>query len=280
MKKTIIKTKINNFLKYSAISVIAGSILIGCGSSDNSSTINTPTGITVERGAVYDAVVSDANGNIAKRTVGSNIYTFSNTPIYPIKAVGGWIDVNGDGNKTIGTDVILDITLTSYSNVITPVTTYIGDINKNRSKLDRLINDLNTTEIELLKKPSDADYKAIITQNSLYKIMKENNTSELNDSHFNDINISYSNLETTYHQTYESQNKTSKELAEIFENDTMDDLETNQHINRMDVNEKSEFETLEAEDERNELNEKNHNENENESHENENEENENENDND
>ena len=213
----------------------------------NAEASSVATTITVERGPVFDANVTDSKGNIAKMNLGTNTYTFDLEPTYPIKAVGGWIDVDGDGNKTVGTDVILDIELTSYSNLITPVTTYIGDFNKDRTKLNKLINDLNTSESELLKKPSEADYKAIITQNSLYKIMKENNTTELDDSHFDDINTSYHELEITYKQSYESQDKTSEELSKLFEENVMDDLEINQHINRMDENEKAEFETLEIE---------------------------------
>ena len=242
MYNKIIKANSKRMLYIGCVSTLVSGSFIGCGNVDNP-LLNTPTTVTVERGAVYDAKVTDANGNIAKRTVNSNVYTFSNTPIYPIKAEGGWIDVNADGIMTIGTDVILDIPLTSYSNIITPVTTYIGDIDQDRSKLDRLINDLNTTEIELLKKPSDADYKAIITQNSIYKIMKENSTSDLSSSKFDDINDSYHALELTYYQSYENIT-VSKDLAKELEIETMNDIES--YINRMDSTEKIEFETMES----------------------------------
>ena len=146
MKKTI-----KSLLKLSAMSLTASMLLVACGSTSSNPSSSTSTDVTVERGKVYDAVVSDANGQIATQKLDQNIYTFAQTPVYPITATGGWIDVDNDGNITTA-DVQLDLNLTSYSNVITPITTYISDHNETirEQRLAQLSNDMNCTKDDLL----------------------------------------------------------------------------------------------------------------------------------
>jgi hypothetical protein len=175
-----------------ALSVIAVLSFYGCGSGTSSSTasltdvstaITTASGynVVVERGAVYDSNVTDANGSVAVQISDTNnTYVFANEPVFPVTAVGGWIDVDGDGNLTAA-DVALDINLTSYSNVITPTTTYIADENETirEQKLFALAQETNTTMEELLKAPSEATKKSIIVLNAVYEklIERENEHS-------------------------------------------------------------------------------------------------------
>ena len=94
-----------------ALSFLTAGFLVGCGgggsSSDGTSTNSgasglseesvTSTDVTVERGAVYNSVVTDANGQIAIQKDGQNVYTFAITPVYPITVTGGVVDVDGNG---------------------------------------------------------------------------------------------------------------------------------------------------------------------------------------
>lgn len=109
------------------ISSFAAMLLVGCGSSNNSSTTDTSdqvstTQITVERGPVLGSLVLDANGSRAIYQ-GQGKYQFQNQIAYPISAQGGYIDVNRNNQVDAG-EVKLQYTLQAeQGNVITMVTT-------------------------------------------------------------------------------------------------------------------------------------------------------------
>ncbi|MGZ5208106.1 MAG: PKD domain-containing protein [Sulfuricurvum sp.] len=177
--------------KYLAgISVLVASVLlVGCGGGDEGSTAATPvsataTDVTVERGKVFDANVTDANGLTAIEQNNSNIYRFSNQPVYPITVKGGWIDVDGDLRKT-PTDVELTLELKSYSNIITPLTTYIADANETirNTKLNALSQKFGLTVDELKTLPSTGSKNALLLQNAIYEHLK------LNETNFANINL-------------------------------------------------------------------------------------------
>ena len=163
-----------------------------CGGGGSSSNNVTPaqssaTDVTVERGKVYNATVTDSSTppQTAKEKANLNVYTFAKKPTYPISATGGWIDVNGDGKKD-AKDVDLDITLKSYSNTVTPVTTYIADANKTirENRLKGLRDRLNAPGIGANATVSDADLLGVASKaknldvvfllNAIYKDIKEN----------------------------------------------------------------------------------------------------------
>jgi len=87
---------------YSAAVLVAVGIISGCGSSTDSGDLsgsvsqNTLTEITVQRGPVLNAYVVDSKNQIAKET-GNGKYVFENKPEYPVKVLGGFIDINRDG---------------------------------------------------------------------------------------------------------------------------------------------------------------------------------------
>lgn len=171
----------------------------GCGgSSDNGTpatvTPSTATDVTVERGKVYDANVTDSStpAQVATQKIGKNVYTFAKAPTYPVVVNGGWIDVNGDGKQ--GTeDVPLDIQMKSYTTTVTPITTYVADANKTirKQKLEALAAELNANGVgedanvtveDLLKVPSDAPSDVMITANAIYKDYKEHNSTTQTDN--------------------------------------------------------------------------------------------------
>ncbi|MEA2072401.1 MAG: hypothetical protein U9O86_02360 [Campylobacterota bacterium] len=163
--------------------------LTGCGDSSDdtiSGVVSSAVDVVVERGKIYDANVTDSSSpaKVATQKNGQNIYTFANTPTYPIVVNGGWIDVNDDGMMD-ASDVKLDIEMRSYGTTVTPLTTFIADTNETvrENKLNDLVARLNAsgvgTDIEvtaqdLLKVPSDAPRDVFVTANAIYKDMKEN----------------------------------------------------------------------------------------------------------
>ena len=173
------------------LSTLTAAFLVGCGGGSSSSsssgsstaTTETPTvataDVTVERGAVYGSTVTDANGQIAVQKSGTNVYTFSTTPVYPISASGGIIDV--DNNGIDEGDIELTTTLTSYSTVITPITTYLGDIttNSGKAKLAKLKEIAGVTSDDDFLKivPSELSTDVLVLTNALFDIMNDGDTS-------------------------------------------------------------------------------------------------------
>lgn len=84
---------------------VASLMLSACGGSSggsgSSATTATFADITVERGPLLYALVSDADGNIAAH-LGNGVYRFSDAPVHPISTVGGYIDVNRSGSVDAG----------------------------------------------------------------------------------------------------------------------------------------------------------------------------------
>ena len=165
-----------------------------CGSSDNNAAVtpaSTATDVTVERGKVYDATVTDSSTpvQVATQKVGKNVYTFAKAPTYPVIANGGWIDVNDDG-KMDASDVKLDIEMKSYGTTVTPITTVMATFatkSERDEALQSLADELNTANVgsdtivtvsDLLKVPSDAPRDVMVVSNATFKDMKENNTSQ------------------------------------------------------------------------------------------------------
>lgn len=175
----------------STMGLIAILGLSACGgssgdSSDEGKLADSATDVTVERGKVYGATVQDASNprQTAMQKTGQNIYTFASTPTYPISATGGWIDINDNGVQDIH-DIPLDIVLQSYSDVITPITTYIADESKTRREqkltaLKERLNDVGVgldemvTNEELLKVASQTNnLDVVLLMNAIYKEIKE-----------------------------------------------------------------------------------------------------------
>jgi len=175
-----------------ALATVLSLSVTGCGGSSDS---ESGTDVTVERGKVYDATVTDSSTPVqtATQKSGKNVYTFSKAPTFPVIVTGGWIDVNDDGKQ--GTeDVALDIQMKSYTTTVTPITTYVADADKTirEQKLEALAAKLNESGIgedatitveDLLKVPSAAPADVMITANAIYKDFKEKgNTTGTNDT--------------------------------------------------------------------------------------------------
>lgn len=116
------------------LSTLTAAILVGCGGGSSSSTDTTTdtsssstvgtTTVTAERGAIWGATVTDSSNPTQKAKITSatsNVYTFANTPVYPISVTGGIIDMDGDATTKDDVVDFTNKTLISYSNVISPI---------------------------------------------------------------------------------------------------------------------------------------------------------------
>jgi len=194
------------FLSLAALAVIG---LSGCGSSSS----DDSNVIEVERGKVYDALVTDAAGQIAVPEKGTNLYTFKSAPVYPVKASNGWIDVDGDGKLTTE-DVKLDIPMVSYSDVITPVTSLIGDPSTEEGKamVTQLKTELGVSESDLFKVPSKANEAVILLANAIYAEAEQGNVSSMGNVSLSDVSAKLQNYKDIL-STYDTDGMSTKELA-------------------------------------------------------------------
>jgi len=182
------------------------------------------TSITVERGPVFFASVKDKNGLQATNdNFGfSNTYTFQTKPTLPIYVKGGYIDADNNSNLDKN-DVILKFKMSSYSNIISPLTTFVGDSKSDPTKLNYLTKYYNISKTDIYTDvPSKTSKNVIILSNAIYKNLKLGYA--FNSSEFNQTII---DLNATYEQSY-SDITNLKELAIKLENEVLNDLnETN-----------------------------------------------------
>ena len=170
----------NNIIKYTLIGVVSIFTLSACGGGGSSSdSASTSDKITVERGKVFGATVVDSSTptQTAIGTLNSNVYKFAKTPTYPVIVSGGYIDVDNDGEITTA-DIKLDMVMKSYSDKVTPVSTYLaqeGNETARQERLEQLVVmlqelDANSTITadDLLELPSKAKMEAVLVTNSIF----------------------------------------------------------------------------------------------------------------
>lgn len=236
-----------------ASSIILASFLVGCGSSSNSSSTpsdaNISKEVTIERGAILNAVVSDAKGNTAIAVDSySNIYKFSEEISFPVTVSSGIIDVNANG-QIDDSDIELKTTLKSSDNKVSLISTLIYDEDKTKQeeKLKKLYDltkkELNQEEFkkeDLLKLPSENKVSAILT-NAIYKDFKSkdiktadymNELSSDNAQSINDLETNLSNLKTMF-DSDDSENL--KEKAKKLESAIVNDLVTGNKLETLDT---------------------------------------------
>jgi hypothetical protein len=205
-------------------------LFYGCGpsgdlsiDSSNNISINLDanlTTITVERGPVFMATVKDANGLVALNSKFgmSNIYEFNGTPKAPISVSGGYIDIN---NNSIldENDTKLDINMSSYSNIVSPITTLVGNIDNNSTIYNHLINnyEINKSQIFDLV-PSKTSKDVIILSNAIYKSLRSSFVFASSD-----FNQSIIDINTSYEQSF-THITDLKELSVELETQLMTDL--------------------------------------------------------
>jgi len=141
----------------------------------------TTNTVTVERGPVFHAVVTDANGQVAISVKNSNKYTFSTHPECPITATGGQIDANYNGIID-NNDFASPIPLIANNGLnITPMTTYISTLNNEDTQT--LADTIGTTIDKLYNLPSQASGIVVAAINAAFGALVEKDLST--DSSFN-----------------------------------------------------------------------------------------------
>jgi len=166
--------------------------------------------VLAERGPVFLADVSDAKGMKAtKVNLGySNRYRFEKKPTFPLHLENGVIDLNRD-NKIDENDIELDINMSSYSLVISPLTTVVGD---SKERMKQLGDYLSITEDEILNRvPSEASVNAVVLSNACYKAIKSGYSFGSEE-----FNRTVDEVKTIYQENF-IEVKDSKELARVLE---------------------------------------------------------------
>jgi len=191
----------------------------GCGNSSESESSNSYT-TEVSRGDVYDANVTDSStpARVAVQVKGKNQYRFNvakSEITFPIVVNGGYVDVNDNGILDTE-DTLLNIEMKSYSDVVTPVTTYLADEmsveaqklnaqeleNLSEEKLQELVALINTnrdenrskvTAEDLLKPATDTTFEAALAINAVYAELTDVATSG-SSFDLNDVNDSYNTI--------------------------------------------------------------------------------------
>ena len=219
-----------NLIKYIS-SILFISLFYGCGpsgdlstNSSNNVSINLDanlTSITVERGPVFMATVKDANGLVAVNSKFgmSNVYEFTGTPKAPISVSGGYVDVN---NNSIldENDTKLDINMSSYSNIVSPITTLVGNPDNNSTMYNHLINNYNISKSQIFDLvPSKTSKDVLILSNAIYKSLHSSDVFPSSD--FND---SITEVTSIYNNNGYDENTSLNELSIGLETQLMTDM--------------------------------------------------------
>ncbi|WP_321469963.1 hypothetical protein [Halarcobacter sp.] len=232
-------------LKTFGISLFTSVVLVGCGGGgggsaafvSGDSTVVNPTSILVERGAVIGATVVDSSTPAQEgwSTSNDNTYAFANPVNYPIIVTGGFIDVDGDGVYSEGDTNLGNLQMKSYSDVVTPVTTYIanqlGDnvsdeereelLNQKYEELAQLLGD-DVSIDDLKKAPSKMETRgSIIAVNAIYKELLEDEDDILDETMLRDEFIA---LKETLKEFDENDLQNGESLAQLLEKETISEI--------------------------------------------------------
>lgn len=158
------------------VSTLAALILAGCsGTSATDAVSSSTTDITVERGPVDGATVTDANGQLAQY-MGQARYRFTAKPAYPISAQGGYIDINRNGTIEAG-EVKLQYKLEAQQGEVVTVVTTLASNTQVRAMLKEEFG-LNDMQIDTATPGTDKTIAAI--SDEAYAYCLENNLSTMN----------------------------------------------------------------------------------------------------
>ena len=194
---------------------------------NNNSDNNITYTVLAERGPVFLANVYDAKKQKAvNANLGfSNIYRFEKEPKYPITLEKGYIDLNRDNIININ-DMLLDINMSSYSLVISPLTTIVGN---DLSRIKYLNNYLSISREEIQNKiPSESSINAVVLSNGCYKAIKLGYTFASEE-----FNETLEEVKTIYQENF-LDIKDSKKLAQLLEEKIVIKSSENQ-VNLLDI---------------------------------------------
>jgi len=160
-----------------AITFVAGTLLSACdggGAGQAGNNMPTITDITVERGPILYASVSDANG-MTSQPIGNGVYRFSGVITYPIKTMGGYIDVNRSGTIDIGDIKAGELSLGVASGTMLSIASTLA---QDATIKARLLT-LGFTESQLLNNTPTQDKMIAALSDELYQFSVTNTISNL-----------------------------------------------------------------------------------------------------
>jgi hypothetical protein len=216
--------------KLGFISTVAAALLFsGCGEGGGSSTPVTPTAtkiITVERGPLLDANVTDALGHSAVE-LGNGEYAFDHEPEYPITATGGYIDIDRNGVIDAG-EVKNELELKTQSgDVVTMATTLASDENKTKILQEQF--ELTQEQIQTQTPSQSQAIEAF--SNTLYAYSIENgykNPSEISTDELEALVDEYKTHHEAYKEDGHSVGEHEQELMDGLSIVTLDDADAQQ----------------------------------------------------
>ncbi len=218
--------------KLGFISTVAAALLFsGCGEGGSSTTPSDAVStaakvITVERGPLLDANVTDAKGRVAVE-IGEGRYAFEDEPQYPVTARGGYIDVNRDGEINAG-EVKNELELrTESGDVVTLATTLASDEVKKEILQEQF--ELTQEQIQTQTPSESTDIEAFSNVvyeyaiNHDYKDLSEIPADEL-ETLVNDYKAQRDEYKTDGHTVAEHEQAVVNTLSVV----TLDDAEAQQ----------------------------------------------------
>jgi hypothetical protein len=141
-------------------------LLSGCGGSGDAANLGSSfTDITVERGPLLHASVTDADGNVGSH-IGNGVYRFNAPLAYPIRSVGGYIDTNRNGRVDEG-DVKTGA-VTMKSGTSGSAVTLCSTLASNEELKARLLA-MGFTETQLLNNTPSQDRMIAALSDEIYK---------------------------------------------------------------------------------------------------------------
>lgn len=169
---------------------VFASLLAGCdgGSSSPSSTASntstaagtsattTATTVTVERGPLLFTNLVDQHG-FSATSQGNGSYAFTNnTPVYPLKTTGGYIDVNRNGIIDAGDIKAGELSLRSmdYGNAVTIASTLGSD-----SAIQAKLLTLGFNATQLANNTPSQDKMIAALSDEIYKYVIQNNLTNM-----------------------------------------------------------------------------------------------------
>lgn len=183
---------IKHALSLFSLTLLSSALLSGCGGSatpgagnPNNPVETESVEIRVERGPVLYSHVVDSVG-VKGQFSGSNVYSFSLTPTYPIKALGGFIDLDNSQTLTAGDLPMGNLALqASEGSVLT-----IGSTLANSADfLDALIN-LGFTEAQLTTQTPTDDKMVAALSDAVFEYAIKNaitDLSQMSSTEFADL---------------------------------------------------------------------------------------------
>jgi len=207
----------------------AAILMSGCGSASTeaSEASAAPAAvITVERGPLLDASVSDARGQAADE-LGNGQYAFENQPEYPVTAVGGYIDVNRNGKIDAG-EVANTLKLQANAGDVVTIATSLS-MDAHASELLEVAFDLKPEQVEMKTPGEDKAIEAF--SNVVYAYAMENNISELSKitmAEVEALKAQYRETLQAYHDDMQDAAEHEEQLMQQLQMPTLDDADAAQ----------------------------------------------------